>query len=258
VAGGPLGNRSFQLLSMGQLASTVGDLCYAVALPWFVLSSHGGPVELGTVLACYGVPRTVLIPVGGVLADRWGPRVVMLAADVARCLLVCALVVVAARHTASLVVLASIAALIGAGEGLFLPASFTIIPSIVEPEQLQTANSVSTALNQVGSLLGPVLGGLLVATAGPAPAFAVDAASFAISALALALLRTRPRPAGEAAEESAGSRTPRAYGSCCAPHGCCRSRWWSSSWRTSPPAAPSRSRCPRSRTPTTARPGTGR
>jgi MFS family permease len=205
AADGPLGNRSFQLLSMGQLASTVGDLCYAVALPWFVLSSHGGPIELGTVLACYGVPRTVLIPVGGVLADRFGPRVVMLAADAARCVLVSVLVVIAARDTASLAVLASIAALIGAGEGLFLPASFTIIPSIVQPQQLQTANSISTGLNQVGSLLGPVLGGLLVATAGPAPAFAVDAASFAISTLALALLRTRPRTAEEASEEPGGT-----------------------------------------------------
>jgi len=170
TAGGPLGNLSFQLLSMGQLASTIGDLCYAVALPWFVLSGHGGPIELGTILACYGVPRTVLIPVGGVLADRIGPRQVMLIADAGRCVLVIALVVVVIRHTASLAVLAPVAALIGAGEGLFLPASSTIIPSIVEPEQLQVANSISTALTQVGSLLGPVLGGLLVATAGPAPA----------------------------------------------------------------------------------------
>jgi MFS family permease len=103
-------------------------------------------------------------------------------------------------------VLAPVAALIGAGEGLFLPASFTIIPSIVEPEQLQVANSVSTGLTQVGSLLGPVLGGLLVTTAGPAPAFAVDAASFAVSALALALLRTRPRAAGAAPEGPGGEQ----------------------------------------------------
>jgi MFS family permease len=205
-ASGPLGNRSFLLLGVGQLASTIGDLCYAVALPWLVLSGHGGPIELGTILAFYGVPRTVLIPVGGVLADRWGPRVVMLAADAARCVLVCVLVVVAIQHTASLAVLAPVAALIGAGEGLFLPASFTIIPSIVEPEQLQVANSISTALTQVGSLLGPVLGGLLVATAGPAPAFAVDAASFAVSALALALLRTRSRAAEEAPEGPGGPK----------------------------------------------------
>ena len=81
TADGPLGNRSFLLLSGGQLASTIGDLCYAVALPWLVLSNHGGTVLLGAVLACYGVPRTVLIPVGGILADRIGPRLVMLIAD---------------------------------------------------------------------------------------------------------------------------------------------------------------------------------
>jgi MFS family permease len=66
--------RSFRLLTGGQFASTIGDLCYAVALPWLVLSSHRGPVLLGAVLACYGVPRTVLIPAGGVLADKVGPR----------------------------------------------------------------------------------------------------------------------------------------------------------------------------------------
>ena len=56
---GPLGVRSFRLLCGGQFASTIGDYCYAVALPWLVLSSQGGAILLGTVLACYGVPRTV-------------------------------------------------------------------------------------------------------------------------------------------------------------------------------------------------------
>jgi hypothetical protein len=53
---GPLSSPSFRLLAAGQLTSTAGDYCYAVALPWLVLSTHGGPVLLGTVLACYGVP----------------------------------------------------------------------------------------------------------------------------------------------------------------------------------------------------------
>ena len=69
---GPLSVPGFRLLTFGQFASTIGDYCYAVALPWLVLSAHGGALLLGTVLACYGVPRTVLIPVGGVLATRWG------------------------------------------------------------------------------------------------------------------------------------------------------------------------------------------
>jgi MFS family permease len=186
---GPLGVRSFRLLSIGQMTSTVGDYCYAIALPWLILSSHGGTVMLGVVLACYGVPRTVLIPVGGVLADRVSPRAVMLVADGVRCVLVVALAILAARHTDSLVFLAPVAVLLGAGEGVFLPASMAIMPSLLPPEQLQAGNGLSSAMIQIGSFAGPVLGGILVAAAGPAPAFAVDAASFAISAAALVMMR---------------------------------------------------------------------
>ncbi len=100
---GPLAVRSFRLLAGGQFASTIGDYCYAVALPWLVLSNHGSTILLGTLLACYGVPRTVLIPVGGMLADKIGPRTLMLSADVLRCALVGVLTFLAARHTASLV-----------------------------------------------------------------------------------------------------------------------------------------------------------
>jgi Major Facilitator Superfamily len=189
---GPLAVRSFRLLAGGQFASTIGDFCYAVALPWLVLSSHGGAILLGTVLACYGVPRTVLIPVGGVLADKIGPRALMLAADAARCVLVAGLAVLAARHTASLAALGPTAALIGAGEGLFLPASFAIMPSLLDGERLTAGNALSTAAVQAGSLLGPALGGALVAvTHSSAWAFGVDAASFGVSALSLALIPRR-------------------------------------------------------------------
>ncbi len=189
---GPLGVRSFRLLTGGQFASTIGDFCYAVALPWLVLSSHGGAVLLGTVLACYGVPRTVLIPAGGVLADKVGPRTLMLAADAVRCVLVAVLAMLAARHTASLPTLGPIAAVIGAGEGLFIPASYAIMPSLLDGEQLTAGNALSSAAVQAGSLLGPALGGALVAvTRSSTAAFVVDAASFAISALTLLLIPRR-------------------------------------------------------------------
>jgi MFS family permease len=193
---GPLAVRDFRLLSFGQLASTAGDYCYAVALPWLVLSTHGGTVLLGTVLACYGVPRTVLIPIGGVLADRLSPRVVMLAADTVRCLLVAVLAVFAARGLATVAFLGPVAALIGAGEGVFLPASAAIMPSLLPAESLQAGNGLSAAMIQIGSFAGPVLGGILVTTThSSAAAFGVDAASFAISAAALAIMRRRPAAA---------------------------------------------------------------
>jgi hypothetical protein len=210
---GPLGVRSFRLLCGGQLASTIGDYCYAVALPWLVLSEHGGAILLGTVLACYGVPRTALIPAGGVLADRLGPRTLMLMADAARCVLVAGLAVLAARHVVSLAALGPTAALIGAGEGLFIPASYAIMPSLLDGEQLAAGNALSTAMVQAGSLLGPALGGALVAGTGASTAaFAVDAASFGISALTLLLIPRRPASGSVAAVAAEASEADGAGG----------------------------------------------
>jgi MFS family permease len=197
---GALAVPAFRLLVSGQFASTIGDYCYAVALPWLVLSNHGSAALLGTVLACYGVPRTVLIPVGGMLADKFGPRRLMMLADLGRCVLVAVLAVLAARHTASLPALGPTAALIGAGEGLFLPASYSILPSLLDGERLGAGNALSSAAVQAGSLIGPAVGGALVAITGTSTAaFAIDAVSFAISALTLAFIR--PASASERANE---------------------------------------------------------
>jgi hypothetical protein len=98
----------------------------------------------------------------------------------------------AARHTASLAALGPIAACVGAGEGLFIPASFSLMPSLLDGERLAAGNAISTAAVQAGSLIGPALGGALVAaTHASTWAFAVDAGSFAVSALTLALIPRR-------------------------------------------------------------------
>jgi predicted MFS family arabinose efflux permease len=206
---GPLAVRSFRLLASGQFASTIGDYCYAVALPWLVLSNHGSTVLLGIVLACYGVPRTILIPIGGILADKIGPRTLMLSADVMRCVLVGVLAFLAARHTASLVTLGPTAALIGAGEGLFIPASYAIMPSLLDDARLAAGNALSSAAVQVGSLIGPALGGALVATTGASTAaMGVDAASFAVSAVSLALIPRRAAAGSMAGSPAEAADSP--------------------------------------------------
>jgi MFS family permease len=147
------------------------------------------------------------------LADKVGARTVMLAADVARCVLVTGLAVLAARHTASLVVLGPIAAGIGAGEGLFLPASFAIMPSLLDEERLAAGNAISTAAVQAGSLVGPALGGVLVSVShASTSAFAVDAVSFAVSAVTLALIPRGPASGSVAAGADRAAGTENASG----------------------------------------------
>ena len=201
---GPLGIRNFRLLSAGQLASTVGDYCYAVALPWLVLSTHGSPVELGGVLACYGIPRAALITVGGSLADRISPRRLMLFSDAGRCVLTALFAIFAAAHVTSLAALGPVAALLGAGAALFMPASYAILPSLLSPRKLQAGNALYNAAVQGGTLLGPAIGGAVVAVAGPAQAFAIDAASYAVSAASLALIRDIGRCGTRVLESEAG------------------------------------------------------
>ena len=172
---GPLGVPAFRLLTVGQFTSTLGDYCYAVALPWLVLSGHGSVAALGAILACYGIPRAALTTLGGSLADRIGPRVVMLCSDVARCALAALFAVFAADHVTSLAALAPIAAVLGGCSALFLPASYAIMPSLLAAERLPTANAVYNTALQTGALLGPVLGGAVVAAAGPAVGLGIDA-----------------------------------------------------------------------------------
>src|SRR5215469_595268 len=208
LSAGPLGIRNFRLLSVGQLASTVGDYCYAVALPWLVLSAHGTPALLGGVLACYGIPRAALITLGGSLADRLGPRPLMLCSDASRCVLTAVFAVFAAAHVTSLYALGPVAGLLGAGAALFMPASFAILPSLLPARQLQSGNALYNAAVQGGTLLGPAIGGVVVATAGPALALGIDAVSFALSAASLALITDAPvregtAPPGAGAEAGA-------------------------------------------------------
>jgi MFS family permease len=206
---GPLADRGFRLLTAGQFSSATGDSCYAVALPWLILTGHGSPVLLGMVLACYGVPRTALIPVSGVLSDRVGARPLMLVADAARCVLVGALAAVALGHHSTLLALGPLAGLTGASEGLFISPSYALLPSLLPPGELQAGNAIASAVTEGGNLIGPALGGPLVAALGPAAAFAADAASFAVSAVMLALIPgRRPRNRNRAAYPAGAMTRP--------------------------------------------------
>ncbi len=197
----PLRHAGFRRLAAGSLASSLGDAFYAVALPWYVLEQHGGVLLLGTVLAAYGVARAACIVLGGQLSDRIAPWTVMMGADIVRAGVAGGFALVAALGPARAPLLIPIAVVIGAGEGIFLPASMSIVPSLLPDADLQAGNALASTLEQLPALALP-LGGLLVALVGPAPAFAVDAGSFALSALALAGVRRAPHPG---ASESAAS-----------------------------------------------------
>jgi MFS family permease len=190
--------REFRLLFAAQAVSVVGDCLVPVALAFAVLRLGGSPTQVGLVLASRTVMLVAALLVGGVVADRVPRGRVMVAADVARCVTQGVLATLLLGGGASIGVVALLAGLTGAGTGFFNPASTGLLPAVVRPDRLQEANGLRATATAGGEIAGPLIGGLLVAAAGTGWAFAVDAASFAVSAALLARLRLAPDAAREA------------------------------------------------------------
>jgi hypothetical protein len=186
---GVLRLREFRLLLGAQGVSMVGDRMVGIALAFAVLELGGSATDVGIVLACRTVPLVATLLVGGVVADRVSRRAVMVAADLSRLLTQGAIAALLIGGVAEVWMLAVLAGLTGAAGGFFNPAATGLLPAIVPPERLLEANGIRATALSGGEIAGPVIAGVLIATVGPGWAIAVDAVTFAVSALFLAGLR---------------------------------------------------------------------
>ena len=188
-----LRRRDFRLLFLGQGVSVFGDRMVVVALAFAVIHLGGSESEVGLVLAGGWAPLVLTVLAGGVVADRTSRRAVMVAADLARIVSQGTMAVLVITGAAEIWMLAALAGVTGAATGLFNPASTGLLPEVVPDEELQPANALRSAAISGSEILGPALAGVLVATVGAGWAIAVDAATFAISAACLAMLRPPAR-----------------------------------------------------------------
>ena len=185
--------RDFRLLWLGQSASTIGDALVLVAVGIFVTRLTGDPGDVGLVLAAYSLPLVVFVLLGGVLADRLPRQRVMIASDVVRCALHATLAVLIATGAVQVWHMVVIGALFGTAEAFFRPAYTGLVPQTVPEDDIQPAQALTGVSAQVAEIVGPALATALVLGVGGAAAFAVDAATFALSALLLLRIRTRDR-----------------------------------------------------------------
>lgn len=194
----PLGRRNFRLFWLGQSISLLGDQFHFVALPWLTLQLTGSGLALGTVLTAAAVPRAVFMLIGGVLSDRFAPRLILLYSNAIRAVLVGALSVLVFTDAIQLWHLYVLALAFGLTDALFYPASMAIIPMLVEDKQLEASNSLTRGSQMLSVLIGPAPAGLLISSAGIPAAFAFDTVTFVIATLTLWLMEpVKPLPAGE-------------------------------------------------------------
>jgi MFS family permease len=186
-----LQHRDFRLLFAGQTVSQIGDAAFVVALGWRAFTLTHKASSLGIVLSVEALGLVTTLLIGGVLADRYSRRLLLIGSDVARALLVAGLALVDATGHLQFGVLIAFVALHGLGSGLFQPAFGGILPLVVEEPSLGSANALIGVSRQSALVIGPALAGLIYGTVGSSAIFAADAASFLVSAALLAPARPR-------------------------------------------------------------------
>ncbi|MFN2519488.1 MAG: MFS transporter [Candidatus Limnocylindria bacterium] len=183
----PLRHRDFRLLWVGQTVSMLGTFVDLVALPFQILALGGTPVQLGIVGACFAATQVLFLLFGGAVVDRLPRRAVILASDFASACVAGAVAALGFSGRLTIEHLYVASALFGITSSFFIPAMGAIIPELVPPDILLAGNALRGFSRQAARVTGPVLGGVLVASAGPPTAFLVDALTFLFSFGALFL-----------------------------------------------------------------------
>ncbi len=205
----PLRRRDFRLLLAGQSVSWIGNNFYEIAVMWLVLTLTGSTAAMAGVAAVSTLPQLIFGPFAGVVADRVNRRILALAMDFARGIVILVLPTLALMHHLAVWQVYVSAFILFTLFTFFLPARQAMLPNLVSDEELPAANGLFQATLYLSFLIGFGLGGLLVASVGVVPALYLDAVTFGVSMLTLLLIRssgrerkTRERPRHSAVRET--------------------------------------------------------
>lgn len=190
----PLARRDYALLTGGSLISLLGDGFFFIALAWQVYEISNVPTALSLVGLAWTLPLVLFVLLGGVFSDRYDRRWLMVGADLVRAAAIGLLGIFSVSGILELWHVVALIAFVGLGDAFFNPASTAIVPDLLPDEQLPQANALQSLLRPLAvRLIGPALGGLVVAGVGSGTAFLIDAASFLASGAAVLAITAQPR-----------------------------------------------------------------
>jgi MFS family permease len=186
-------NRDFRLVLGGQSISAFGDAITFTALPLLVVTLTGSGLAMGTVGVLQTLPDLFFGLPAGALADRWDRRRLIIWADLGRALLTALIPLSFALGWPTMLVILAVTFPINTLRVLFLAAWTAATPAIVGRDQVGRANGYTEAAFSISFIVGPAIAGFLVASIGPGPTLAIDAASFLVSAGAMVRVKRRLR-----------------------------------------------------------------
>jgi MFS family permease len=187
-----LSTRNFGLLWSGQVISQIGDGLTKVALLWFVYQLTGSALKMTTIGVLQTLPPLLLGPLIGVYLDRLPKKPLMIWVDLLRTCLIPLIPLLYGWGVLTLTWLYLIVLLLAIVSAAFGPALTSVVPALVQPTQLIAANALIQTTAHIGVLVGPAIGGLMIALSGTQNVLYVDATTFLVSAVCLLLIRVQP------------------------------------------------------------------
>ena len=182
-------SRNFRLFATGQILSLAGTRIHEVAAGWLMWQLTGSATWLGLMALVEILPRLVLWPVSGLVADSMDRRRVALLFQTLAALEAAALAVLQALGWLSAEVLILATLLLGLNSAFWQPVRLTLIPKLAPPEDLPNVIALTAVLSNVARLVGPMLAGPAIIWAGLSTAFALNALSFIAVVAALLMMR---------------------------------------------------------------------
>jgi len=197
--------RGVTALIGGVVVSSLGTQMTFLALPWFVLETTGSATRMGVVLAVELAPVAILGIPSGTVISRWGARRVMIVSDFARTPLLASVPILHALGWLTFPLLLALVALIGVFLAPYYASQRLILPELVGEDErtVAQANAILEGAQRATSLLGPATAGVLIATFGAPSVLYIDAATFFVSFVLLALF-VPAKPPRPSTEESGG------------------------------------------------------
>lgn len=188
----------FRLLWVGQTVNVIGNQITRIALPYQVYVLTGSPLAIAALTLAQFVPSVLVVLFGGSIADAFDRRRVLIAANLGLLASSIGLALLAASGDASDVSVMAVAAVAAVFAAVEQPARFSAIPRLVAAERIGPAIALNQVAFNTGSIIGPAIGGVLLATIGLTGAYVVDALTFVLALAALAAMRPIPALAGAA------------------------------------------------------------
>jgi hypothetical protein len=185
---GALRERNFRYFFIGQTTSLIGSGMAPVAITFAVLQHHRDQTAVGLVAAAGLVPVVILLLYGGVIADRFSRRLVMLGSDVVRTLAELGLGAWILVERPPLWGFMAVAAVVGAASAFFNPAMTGLVPQVVTPGNLLQANALNNLSGSTAQIIGPAIAGVIVGVWNPGWAVIADGLTYAVSVTSLYLI----------------------------------------------------------------------